>query len=84
MRIPRRGLTFDRITFHGKVTQCLGGLDTEPWYLAVAPPSGSVDNYPTDANIKAFKIPHGCFVKLHVGTWHAGVSVLVRPLFVWQ
>lgn len=24
MRLPRRGLTFDRITYHAKVTQCLG------------------------------------------------------------
>lgn len=33
MRLPARGLRFHRITFHGKVTQCLGGL-TPPhhWY----------------------------------------------------
>ena len=43
MRIPRRGLTFDRITYHAKVTQCLGSLSLDPWYLAVAAPSGSVD-----------------------------------------
>jgi hypothetical protein len=24
MRLPRRGLTFDRITYHASVTQCLG------------------------------------------------------------
>ena len=99
MRIPRRGLTFDRITYHAKVTQCLGGLSLEPWYLAVAAPSGSVDRsisshavsmlmssqistltpdycrYPRAEDLQAFKIPHGKFVKLHAGTWHAG------PLF---
>lgn len=24
MKLPRRGLTFDRITYHDNVTQCLG------------------------------------------------------------
>lgn len=26
MRLPRRGRRFERITYHAKVTQCLGGL----------------------------------------------------------
>ena len=26
MRLPRRGRRFERITFHARVTQCLGGL----------------------------------------------------------
>lgn len=41
MRIPRRGMRFDRITYHGKVTQCLGGLSDKPWYMAVSAPSGN-------------------------------------------
>ena len=28
MRLPRRGLTFDRITYHASVTQCLGEVPT--------------------------------------------------------
>ena len=75
MRIPKRGLTFDRITYHDKVTQCLGGLGAEDWYLVVSAPSGSVENAPTEQDLHAFKIQHGQFVKLHQGTWHAG------PLF---
>lgn len=30
MRLPRRGRTFERITYHAKVTQCLGGLQVGP------------------------------------------------------
>lgn len=75
MHLPRRGMTFDRITYHANVTQCLGGLDPTSWYLAVAAPSGSVQNAPAEQDLHAFKIPSGKFVKLHQGTWHAG------PLF---
>ena len=75
MQIPKRGLTFDRITYHDKVTQCLGGLSSKGWYLVVAAPSGSVENRPSQQDLRAFKISPGQFVKLHQGTWHAG------PLF---
>jgi hypothetical protein len=33
MRLPRRGLTFDRITYHAKVTQCLGEGPTSPAHV---------------------------------------------------
>lgn len=75
MHLPRRGMTFDRITYHANVTQCLGGLNPASWYLGVAAPSGSVQNAPAEQDLHAFKIPAGTFVKLHQGTWHAG------PLF---
>lgn len=75
MRIPKRGLTCDRITYHDKVTQCLGGLGSESWYLVVAAPSGSVESAPSEEDLHAFKISQGHFVKLHQGAWHAG------PLF---
>ena len=75
MRLPPTGMSFDRITYHGHVTQCLGGIQDMPWYLSVAAPTGSVDKPPQPDDITAFRIPHGVFVKLHVGTWHAG------PLF---
>eukprot|EP00775_Hariotina_reticulata_P002494 gene2494-2797_t len=76
MRIPRRGLTFSRITYHANVTQCLGGLTPAlPWYIVVATPSGSTEAYPTLEQLVAFKVPHGVFIKMKQGTWHAG------PLF---
>ncbi len=109
MRIQRRGLQFDRITYHARVTQCLGSLTVEPWYLVVAEPTGSVQQPPGPEDLHAFRvgtvcssqttqlikfancrergstasepslaamqIPHGKFVRLHAGTWHAG------PLF---
>lgn len=31
MRLPARGLTFHRITYHGKVTQCLGAVTPSDW-----------------------------------------------------
>ncbi|KAL4430401.1 hypothetical protein ABPG77_002207 [Micractinium sp. CCAP 211/92] len=76
MRLPHRGRRFERITYHAKVTQCLGGLQpVSPWFLVVARPTLSVDSYPKQEDLAAFRIPHGVFVKLHKGTWHAG------PLF---
>ncbi|GMH43869.1 hypothetical protein BSKO_11803 [Bryopsis sp. KO-2023] len=73
MRLPKRGLKFDRITFHAKVTQCLGGLGSLPWYIAVAAPS--VAPKPETEDIKVFRVPPGLFIKLECGTWHGG------PLF---
>lgn len=75
MRLPRRGLAFHRITFHAEVTQCLGVLQPQPWYMVVARPSGNVANYPKTEDLTAFRIPHGVSVKMERGTWHAG------PLF---
>eukprot|EP00884_Botryococcus_braunii_P017263 jgi/Botrbrau1/421/Bobra.110_2s0071.1 len=75
MRILDRALQFDRITYHTNVTQCLGSLTPEPWYLVVAKPSGSVEAYPKVFDLRAFRIPPNLFVKLEMGTWHAG------PLF---
>lgn len=43
-----------------------------PWFLVVARPTLSVDSYPKQEDLAAFRIPHGVFVKLHKGTWHAG------------
>ncbi|KAI3425304.1 hypothetical protein D9Q98_009069 [Chlorella vulgaris] len=76
MRLPRRGRTFERITYHAQVTQCLGCLQpASPWFLVVSRPTLSVAQHPRQQDLTAFRIPHGVFVKLHKGTWHAG------PLF---
>lgn len=73
MKLPKRGLRFHRITYHANVTQCLGGLNPpQDWYMAVSRPSGSVQNYPKPEDIMVFRIPHGCYVKMEMGTWHAG------------
>ena len=81
MRIPERGMRFTRITYHEDVTQCLGGLQTRPWYIVVSKPSRSVENYPQESDLVAFRIPHGVSIKMNMGTWHAG-----RPheLVVWD
>eukprot|EP00798_Chlamydomonas_sp_ICE-L_P003752 gene3752-13813_t len=76
MRLPKRGLQFNRITYHGQVTQCLSGMDpSTPWYIVVAKPSGSAEAYPKEEDLTAFRIPHGTYIKMNMGTWHAG------PLF---
>ena len=62
-----------------QVTQCLGGLQPVPWYLAVAAPSGSVAAWPRAGDLRAFRVPHGAFVKLHAGTWHAGPLFAASP-----
>lgn len=76
MRLPKRGRSFHRITYHAKVTQCLGGLlPSQPWYLAVSAPTLDVDKYPKTEDLHVFRIPPGVYIKMEQGTWHAG------PLF---
>lgn len=74
MRLPERGLVFDRITYHAKVTQCLGGLGSD-WFMAVARPTMSLEQYPREQDLAVFRVPPGVFLKMEAGTWHAG------PLF---
>ncbi len=70
MRLHHRGRQFSRITRHQSCTQCLGSLEGQTWLLAVAPPC--MAECPAWEAIAAFEIPGNCFVKLEVGTWHAG------------
>lgn len=70
MRLEKRGRQFHQITRHSLCTQCLGALEGKEWLIAVAPPSR--ENYPDISQLKAFKIPGDCFIKLAIGTWHAG------------
>lgn len=70
MRLHHKGRRFSRITRHQQCTQCLGALEGKSWLIAVAPPSSHPQ--PALADIQAFHIPGNCFIKLDVGTWHAG------------
>lgn len=70
MRLSQTGRRFHRITRHQCCTQCLGSLAGQPWLLAVAPPAQA--SLPDLTRLQAFQIPGNCFVKLEVGTWHAG------------
>jgi ureidoglycolate hydrolase len=71
MRLTARGRKFHTITRHVKCTQCLGSLLGKDWLIAVCPANNNV-NEPALNEIKAFRIPGNCFIKLEVGTWHAG------------
>ncbi len=70
MRLTQRGRRFSRITRHQQCTQCLGSLAGQPWLIAVAPPSQA--DRPSLEAMTAFQIPGDCFIKLELGTWHAG------------
>ena len=70
MRLHGKGRRFHRITRHQQCTQCLGSLEGKDWFLAVAPPGPS--ETPDLDRLQAFRIPGTCFIKLEVGTWHAG------------
>ncbi|KAI3986167.1 hypothetical protein MKX01_004311 [Papaver californicum] len=72
--IPRP-LKFSRITYHARVTQCLGSIGAHDWYLGVAKTSIVNPNEDIGKKILQSKSGHSYFVKLHIGTWHAG------PLF---
>jgi ureidoglycolate hydrolase len=70
MQLEDRGTKFRTITRHRLCTQCLGALEGKDWLLGVAPP-GEAEK-PDPEAIQAFHIPGNCFIKLEVGTWHAG------------
>lgn len=70
MQLHQRGLRFHHITRHTQCTQCLGSLDGKDWFIAVAPPCDA--EIPNVDRLTAFYIPSNCFIKLEVGTWHAG------------
>ncbi|KAL5227944.1 hypothetical protein ABZP36_016209 [Zizania latifolia] len=92
MRLRNQPLKFWRITHHASVTQCLGSIGGEDWYLGVTKPSmvvgadeqGSDGRKPVEsraghyylppdpAEVRVFRISGSKFLKLHVGTWHAG------------
>jgi len=69
MRLAPRGLVFDRITYHDRVTQTLGAMGWRDWYMAVAPPWTAE---PSAATMRCFHIPGDVAVRLNKGTWHAG------------
>ncbi len=71
MRLRSRGRKFHQITRHVQCTQCLGSLQGKDWLIAVCPPNNDVEQ-PDVEKIAAFRIPGNCFIKLEVGTWHAG------------
>ena len=71
MRLHHKGRKFHKITRHVQCTQCLGSLEGKDWLIAVAPPNHNTDE-PALEDITAFRIPGNCFIKLEVGTWHAG------------
>ena len=70
MRLHKRGRKFHKITRHLQCTQCLGSLEGKDWLIAVAPPSER--EKPDIDKIQAFQVPGNCFIKLEIGTWHAG------------
>jgi ureidoglycolate hydrolase len=70
MRLEKRGRKFHKITRHEQCTQCLGSLEGKEWFIAVAPPCEAKE--PEIEKMAAFRIPGNCFIKLEVGTWHAG------------
>lgn len=71
MRLQEKGRQFHHITRHVKCTQCLGSLDSKDWFMVVCPPNNHI-NEPELSKIAAFQIPGNCFIKLDMGTWHAG------------
>lgn len=71
MRLHNKGRKFYKITRHVQCTQCLGSLAGKDWLIAVAPPNNETQQ-PAVEEIAAFRIPGNCFIKLEVGTWHAG------------
>jgi ureidoglycolate hydrolase len=70
MGLHHRGRNFHVISRHSECTQCLGALGGKDWLIAVAPPCQ--ESQPSVELIQAFHIPGNCFIKLEVGTWHAG------------
>lgn len=78
MKLPHRGDSFDRITYHAEVTQCLAstGVDARPWFIGVAAPTFTTAAGPDlERDVTVLRVPPGVILKMDKGTWHAG------PLF---
>lgn len=71
MRLPARALRIPAITRHARVTQCLASANGRDWFVGLAAPGDD----PHPGRITVFRIPGGCALALHAGSWHAG------PLF---
>jgi ureidoglycolate hydrolase len=71
MHLSYKGTKFHTINRHLQCTQCLGSLEGKEWLIAVCLSNNST-NIPDSKSIHAFHIPGNCFIKLNVGTWHAG------------
>jgi ureidoglycolate lyase len=73
MHLRDIGMSFSRIARHRRVTQCLGALGGQDWFIAVAPPGDLADDAcPALRDIVAFRVPGDRAIKLHIATWHAG------------
>ncbi len=70
MQLDYRGNRFHKITRHLRCTQCLGSLEGKDWTIGVAAPTET--SQPDWERIQIFRVPGDCFIKLEVGTWHAG------------
>ncbi|MGD1902415.1 MAG: ureidoglycolate lyase [Geitlerinemataceae cyanobacterium] len=79
MRLEAKGRGFDRITRHGRCTQCLGSLNGRDWWIGVAPPDETSEEPDRDL-LRVFKVPGDCFIKLDRGTWHAGPYFEGEPI----
>ncbi|XP_058070104.1 uncharacterized protein LOC131219123 isoform X2 [Magnolia sinica] len=95
MHLEDQQLKFSKITHHASVTQCLGSIGGQEWYLGVAKASilntnkigvemgckvvqSSCGHYyvpPAPDAVRVFRVVGPKFLKLNIGTWHAG------PLF---
>ena len=71
MSLHYRGMKIHSINRHLQCTQCLGSLEGKDCLMAVCEPNNDVD-IPDLSNIAGFQIPGNCFIKLNLGTWHAG------------
>ena len=69
MRLEGRGIVFDQMARHDRVTQCLGTIDRSSWLIAVAPAAIKSLRF---ADLRAFSVPGDQFIMLAHGTWHAG------------
>jgi ureidoglycolate hydrolase len=73
MHLKNRGVRFDKLARHERVTQCLGALQGKEWFIAVAPPNDTSSPVcPLLRDVAAFRVPGDCVIKLHARTWHAG------------
>ncbi|XP_008805461.1 uncharacterized protein LOC103718412 isoform X2 [Phoenix dactylifera] len=100
MHLEDRELKFSKITHHANVTQCLGSVGGQEWYLGVAKASildesnvskedgrelmqSTCGHYympPHPEDVCIFRIAGPKFLKLNVGTWHAGPLFKTRTM----
>lgn len=100
MRLEGGELKFGKVAHHARVTQCLGAIGSDDWFLGVAKPtivdgcsggervkksrSGHCYLPPRPEDVRVFRVSGPKFLKLNAGTWHFGPFFRTNSMYFYN